>query len=128
MAQSRFDDVINNTVRALAIPPAVYTADTTGTVCDMLAADGLVTAIIAYGVINDATTGTITFEESDASGSGFAAITGATVITVSGTADNTMPTTVSFERTKRYLRVNGDFGGTISIGLSCVLLSQKKSY
>ena len=118
-------DLKSNLLEGLTIPPQVASADITApTAVDMVRGDGLCTAVAYLGAINDATTGTLTVEESDVSGSGYAAVPGATMAIV-GTDDNTVKR-ILFQRSKRYVRVTADFSGTISCALAVVVQEQLK--
>jgi hypothetical protein len=107
-------DVHNDYRTVKAILPATHTTAQTGITVDTAAATGgdrtkTVTFVVAVGVITD---GTIDFtvEESDASGSGFAAIASSRVFGslspafTSSTDETTHSITV--KPAKRYVRIN----------------------
>jgi hypothetical protein len=123
-------DLKNTVVSGLSNPPAAaVTADvTTGsTAVDLLTAEGPVHVIIAAGATDFASLDeTYAFQlyESDASGGTYTAISGATA---SVTAANTVAIISTGQRTKRYVKVYLDTGGTTpSIIYSSVVLAKKK--
>lgn len=128
MPANKYDDPKTAGITGLTLAPAVYAANTNGTGVDFLGSEGLIHAVVSFGVIDNATSGTVSFEEST-DNTTFTAISGATSISYTGTSDASTQASVAFERTKRYLRaVITAAGGGPSVAACVTLHSQKKSF
>lgn len=128
MPANVFDDPRNAGINGLTLAPAVYAAGANGTGVDFIASEGLVHADVSFGVIDNATSGTISFEEST-DNTTYTAISGATSVSYTGTSDASLTVSVAFERTKRYVRaVITAAGGGPSVAACVTLHSQKKSF
>ena len=107
-----------NTVNKLNIVElsanAQSTSTRTGTGIDIQQYDGLAKIILMSGAASAGTTPTldVKIQESDAQGSGFADLTGATFTQVTDAADSTEMIQIDVSSTKRYIRVIGTIGGT----------------
>ena len=116
-------DFANDTLTQLAIAPQLLTATTTmGTGVDMLQGDGLCWLEATVGGFNG-TSLSIQVQQSDATNSGYADITGAVI--AGTTSMSAGVSKVQFQRDKRYLRLIATVAGT-TINLSCVLGEQLK--
>lgn len=125
MANSTENDLKNHWVKKNSVTLAVKTADVTGVACDMITGDGRCYARVTTGTVHADTTGVISVLESDSSGSGFVAISGATATL--DTTDNTAYE-ILFNRSKRYVRIDIDFSGTtISAGVDGWVWERVKS-
>lgn len=93
------------------LPVAARTADANGSAIDMLNYDGPV-MIILTSAAGTGTTPTldVTIEQSTASGTGFAAITGAAFTQVTDAADSTQMIQINLEH--RYIRAVSTITGT----------------
>src|SRR5688500_15394566 len=89
-----------------ALAPAVRTGAVNGSAIDLISADGACFAIQQIGALSDATwSGAI---EESVDGSAWTAVSGA-LFTAVAAANNTQ--TISFRRTKRYVRYVGGVSG-----------------
>lgn len=110
------------------VPSVVTTTAASPTSVDMLAGDGLVNVAVHLGTVHADTVGAVTVEESDASGSGFAAVTLSDALSFTGASDNTT-LRATFQRTKRYVRTPiATSGATESAALCVVIQQQAKQY
>ena len=90
-----------------ALPPAVRTAGATGPALDLLSADGPCFAVQQVGTISAGASWTGALEES-ANGTAWTAIDGAEFESVATSGDLQ---TITFRRTKRYVRYAGTIAG-----------------
>jgi hypothetical protein len=105
--------------------PQTSTSTVTGTGVDMIHADGRCFAVQHVGTVSG-TSPTLDgkIQESDASGSGYADVAGATFTQVTASTNLQV---IAFERTKRYLRYVGTIAGTSpSFALAVQIGEQKK--
>jgi len=129
MPANKYDDLRNAGVVGLTIAPAVISAaSTNGTGIDFLNSEGPIKAQVSLGVIDNATSGTISFEESD-DNSTYTSVSGATSVTYTGTSDASVTVSQVFERTKRYVRAKiTAAGGGPSVAACVTLETFKKSF
>lgn len=102
---SRLADITNSLA---PIPPGAA-ADVTGVAIDLLDYEGDVVFLVSATALGAGKSITVSVEESDASGSGFAAIStaGGGALSVTGTANTALYTTLqrNCDNLKRYVRV-----------------------
>lgn len=107
-------------VELLPIQDITSATATNGTGVDCIKmADDLV-AIVQLGAMTGTHTCDVKMQESDASGSGYADIAGATFTQTDADSDNTIAS-IGFKRTKRYVRAVVTTAGTVTaneIGIS----------
>lgn len=110
----------NYKVVELLAPQDITSATTTnGTGVDCIKmADDLV-AILQLGTMTGAHTCDVKMQESDASGSGYADITGA-AFTQANQADGSTIATLGFKRTKRYVRAVVVTAGTVTANVIAI--------
>ena len=120
---TKLHDVANQAVLAAALEPQELTASADGSAVDLLQADNRCFAIQSVGAV-DGTTPTLAakIQESD-NGSSWTDIPGATFTTV--TAESNVQT-ITFDRTKRYVRYVATVGGTTPSFLVAALIGQQK--
>jgi hypothetical protein len=105
--------------------PQTATSTVTGTGVDLINADSRCFAVQHVGTVSG-TSPTLDgkLQESDASGSGYADISGATFTQVTASTNLQI---ITFERTKRYVRYIGTIAGTSpSFALAALIGQQKK--
>jgi hypothetical protein len=120
---TKLHDVAGQAILAAALEPQELTASTDGSAVDLLQADGRCFAVQAVGAV-DGTSPTLAgaIQES-ADGSAWTAISGATFTTV--TAESNVQT-ITFDRTKRYVRYVATVGGTEPSFLVAVMIGEQK--
>ena len=118
------NDVASGVAVYTALAPVVRTASVNGTVLDLVAADGPCFAVQQVGAISADASWTGHLEES-ADSATWTAIADAEFEPVDA-ANNTQ--TITFRRTKRYVRYVGVVGGTDpSVPVSALIGQQKKT-
>jgi hypothetical protein len=131
MSPASLNALVASVVAQLALP-AARTSTLTGTGVDCLDYEGVgvVTLHSAKGTGNADNTLIVTLEESDASGSGYAAISGATFSTVLGTGgvDVLEDLPIDFKIRKRYIRAIGTIAGTTPSFVFGISLRGMKQY
>lgn len=119
---------VRRAVKAVtSIRPATRAASVNGSSIDT---QGYRSAMVVFSMGALADTATLTFivEESDASGSGFAAISGATkTVTVSGggaedNTDSKFGIMLEARARKRYIRAVGTYGGSGNVDFGAIVL------
>lgn len=100
-------DVSTNVLSRQAVVPAVFSATATSSALDMLTGDGRCWAEVQVGAFT-ATSITLQVSECDTSGGTYTDITGASIVT---TAANNIAR-ITFDRSKRYLKVTNTLVGT----------------
>jgi hypothetical protein len=104
------NDFKNNTITALVVPPQLLTATTTnGTGTDFLTGEGNCWMELAIGAFNG-TSVSVQVQQSTATNSGFADITGAVIAAT--TSASAAVSKVNFQRDMRYLRVIATISAT----------------
>lgn len=104
------NDFKNTVTQALVIPPQLLTATTTnGTGADFITGEGNCWMEVAIGAFNG-TSLSVQVQQSTATNSGFADITGAVVAAT--TAQSAAVTRANFQRDMRYLRVIATISAT----------------
>lgn len=120
---THINDFSNDTLTQLVITPQLLTGTTTnGTGADMLLGDGNCWMELAVGVFNG-TSYSVQVQQSTATNSGFADITGAVI--AGTTALSSTVRKVNFQRDMRYVRVIATISAT-TCPLACVLGEQLK--
>lgn len=115
-------DIRSNVGAAESIRPAVYTAAATGEVVDMRGFDSAV-AVVATGAIAGAGNFTFELQESDESGSGFAAVSADDLIGAAvDPLDANSVYRVGYKGNKRYLRAFAEHNSGTSIAMSAVIV------
>ena len=109
-----------------ALPPSVRTASVNGSAIDLISADGPCFAVQQVGAISvDAAWGG-RFEESSSGSGSWSAIDDAEFELADATDD---VQTITFHRTKRYVRYVGTVGGTDpSVPVAVFVGEQKKTF
>lgn len=113
---------------AIAAPTAALATNITGTGVDMLAYDGNVGLVQVIGTVASTS---ITYsgkvQEADTATGTYSDITGATTPALTSTTGAQIVNSVSFQRTKRFLRYVGTIGGTTpTAALDAMFLGQNK--
>jgi hypothetical protein len=118
-------DVADQANLGQAAAPQTATSTVTGSAVDMIASDGKCFAVQSVGTVSGTTPSLAgKFQESADGSSGWGDVTGATFTAVTA---STNLQTISFDRTKRYLRYIGTITGTSpSFALAAVVGQQKK--
>lgn len=100
---------------------------TNGTAIDCIERGDDLVAILQLGAMTGTHTCDVSIEQSDSSGSGFTAITGASFTQADQDDDNTIAS-IGFKRTQRYVRVSVVTAGTVTaneIAVSALVLSNE---
>ena len=100
---------------------------TNGTGVDCLGLRDDLVAVVQLGAMTGTHTCDVTIQESDASGSGYAAISGAVFTQTDANSDNTIAC-IGFKRTKRYVRASIVTAGTVTsniIGISGLIKAEE---
>lgn len=108
---------------AESLRPAVYTADADGQTVDLLGADSAAIVVTVGAITGTADDAEIILEESDAAGSGFAAVADVDILGAEPTALE--PTTAyqfGYIGNKRYIRVTFALGGETNVAASGMVL------
>jgi hypothetical protein len=122
-----WNDLKNSAVGGLSLAPAVRTSDGTGSVVDLIDADGGCFAVVQTGTLTDGSHDVKLQETNDSGGGSLTDITGATQA-IAATDDNTAFVIGPFTRTKRYVVAFSDVVGATTGGIVGVAVyGMKKS-
>jgi hypothetical protein len=121
MSAGIFLDVGNAAIVLPSFIPAALTTTTNGSTVDLIDSNAnMASAVLEVGAVSG-TQGTfdVKIQESTATNTGFADITGATFtqFTTSGVAGTSGPQIISFQRQKRYVRAYVTMAGTYTNAL-----------
>lgn len=115
---------LNSCIDAVeSLRPAVHTADTNGESVDLRGADSAAIVVTVGAITGTADDASIILEESDASGSGFAAVADADILGSEPTAlDPNTAHQFGYIGTKRYIRVVFDLGTETNVAASGMVI------
>lgn len=121
---TKLHDIPNNAQISAGLTPRAITSTTSGSSLDFINGDGRCTAIQQVGTVSGTTPSLAGKIQESSDGSTWTDVSGATFTAVTAT-DNVQ--SISFDRTKRYLRYNGAVSGTSpSFNIAVVIIEQKK--
>lgn len=118
------NDFPNDVLLGVSVYPAEVDADDSGTSVDMISADGMCFAIQVVGAVGGSDTPTLTGKIQESSdNSTWTDVAGATFTAVT-TSNNKQ--SISFQRTKRYLRHYRTVSGTSPTFVLVALIGEQK--
>jgi hypothetical protein len=121
---TKLHDIPNNAQISAGLTPRAITSTTSGTGQDFLQGDGRCTAIQQVGSVSGTSPSLAGKIQESSDNSTWTDISGATFTAV--TANDNIQS-ISFDRTKRYVRYNGAVSGTSpSFQIAVVIIEQKK--